>query len=184
MSDVALPEAQFCARDEDFSFDVPVTEWKELLSRTQEQLTELGVKYNDAVEQVARDSLFLSRENAILDSIVATHRAERDILRERLARLEQSLKQHQGEALEDLSLNELLSLKARLLHAAGLADDALARLQTQDRKCSVCFDREAETVLMPCRHCCLCADCADHATLDRCPLCREPVASRLRIFYG
>jgi hypothetical protein len=42
----------------------------------------------------------------------------------------------------------------------------------EQRTCIVCYCNEISILLLPCRHVCLCEDCA--ARLDACPLCRSP----------
>lgn len=34
-------------------------------------------------------------------------------------------------------------------------------------------------MLRPCEHLCMCVDCANHPSMDTCPLCRTRVAARL-----
>ena len=177
-----LPAPQFCARDEAVQPNAFNTDWKWLLASAQQRLTELGEQYNHAAVDVARESLFLSRENDILETLVKTHRLERDIYRRKAERLEEQLARHQGFDLEDLSLNQLLRLKATLLRAVGNADEALARLKGRSM-CCVCAALEVDTVLMPCRHAVLCSDCADHASMVRCPVCRDDIASKMQVYY-
>ena len=40
--------------------------------------------------------------------------------------------------------------------------------------------RPKDTILLPCRHLCVCHQCFDHLTLDKCPVCRAPFQSYLR----
>eukprot|EP00929_Paragymnodinium_shiwhaense_P070634 TRINITY_DN35778_c0_g1_i1.p1 TRINITY_DN35778_c0_g1~~TRINITY_DN35778_c0_g1_i1.p1 ORF type:complete len:383 (+),score=63.10 TRINITY_DN35778_c0_g1_i1:101-1249(+) len=49
-----------------------------------------------------------------------------------------------------------------------------------DRACVVCLDRVASTVLLRCRHLVCCEKCA--SKVRDCPVCRQPVQSRLTIF--
>ena len=52
---------------------------------------------------------------------------------------------------------------------------------TPDRdECPICFEPEKSTALVPCGHI-LCGACA--AKYANCPVCREPVASRMRVFW-
>lgn len=39
--------------------------------------------------------------------------------------------------------------------------------------CVVCFERERDVVLYPCKHCCLCRECNEH--VHRCPICRASI---------
>eukprot|EP01066_Platyproteum_vivax_P014872 Platyproteum_vivax@DN6638_c0_g1_i1.p1 len=51
------------------------------------------------------------------------------------------------------------------------------------RECVICLAAERDTAVVPCRHMCLCQDCANILRLqsNKCPICREPVSSLLRI---
>lgn len=54
------------------------------------------------------------------------------------------------------------------------------------RLCAVCMDMEPSVVFLPCRHLALCGGCAPRiADLIRpaCPICREPIESRLSVFH-
>mmetsp|Transcript_2166 Transcript_2166/g.7558 ORF Transcript_2166/g.7558 Transcript_2166/m.7558 type:complete len:84 (-) Transcript_2166:62-313(-) len=48
--------------------------------------------------------------------------------------------------------------------------------------CVVCLEKPKSVVLLPCRHSCLCEECAEAQQWERCPLCREVVEDTLRIF--
>lgn len=54
--------------------------------------------------------------------------------------------------------------------------------------CAVCQDAEKSVMLEPCRHICVCADCAESLlkqgrTKRNCPLCREYIRGTLRVFF-
>ena len=46
--------------------------------------------------------------------------------------------------------------------------------------CVICLDAPKEMLLEPCRHVCLCADCA--ARVTECPVCRSKVRRRMRLY--
>lgn len=50
-------------------------------------------------------------------------------------------------------------------------------------ECVVCLTEKRDTTVLPCRHMCLCFDCAQQlrASTNKCPICRTAVASLLRI---
>ena len=59
--------------------------------------------------------------------------------------------------------------------SAALDADAARRAL----ECAICFEREADTVLLPCSHMCACAPCADGLPENalgqrQCPMCRAP----------
>ena len=46
-----------------------------------------------------------------------------------------------------------------------------------EKECVICMTNERNTCVLPCRHICCCAECANTLRLqtDRCPVCREPI---------
>jgi len=50
------------------------------------------------------------------------------------------------------------------------------------RVCVVCQGAEKSVVLLPCRHVCLCKDCANNGNIVDCPLCRERIRDRIAVF--
>lgn len=56
----------------------------------------------------------------------------------------------------------------------------------EERLCVVCEDGKKNTLLLPCKHMCLCEKCAHeclHKTLKNCPLCRTPIDSSMPVFW-
>lgn len=51
------------------------------------------------------------------------------------------------------------------------------------KRCSICLDNWSDTILVPCRHLCLCFDCVSKLQNDygRCPMCRTPVSRIIHI---
>lgn len=47
-------------------------------------------------------------------------------------------------------------------------------------ECVACMTEPKDTILLPCRHLCVCRTCFNHLTLDKCPVCRAPFTSYLR----
>lgn len=48
-----------------------------------------------------------------------------------------------------------------------------------DFSCVICQENKRDTVLLPCRHLCVCEKCKN---VDLCPLCRQPLADTLTVF--
>lgn len=55
----------------------------------------------------------------------------------------------------------------------GLGD--LSRSESESKECVICMTNDRDTCVLPCRHICCCAECANTLRLqtDRCPVCRE-----------
>ncbi|NWI46422.1 LRSM1 ligase, partial [Picathartes gymnocephalus] len=56
-------------------------------------------------------------------------------------------------------------------------------LQWDERKseCVVCMEQEPQMIFLPCGHVCCCQGCCER--LHSCPLCRQDIAQRIRIFH-
>ena len=52
-----------------------------------------------------------------------------------------------------------------------------------NRECIICLSEKRDTIVLPCRHMCLCAECAGLLSnrADRCPICREGCQALLQI---
>ncbi|NWQ68632.1 LRSM1 ligase, partial [Neopipo cinnamomea] len=57
-------------------------------------------------------------------------------------------------------------------------------LQWEERKseCVVCMEQEPQMIFLPCGHICCCQSCCERLLL--CPLCRQDIAQRVRIFHS
>ncbi|NXT07364.1 LRSM1 ligase, partial [Prunella fulvescens] len=49
-------------------------------------------------------------------------------------------------------------------------------------ECVVCMEREPQMIFLPCGHVCCCQGCCER--LHSCPLCRQDIAQRIRIFHS
>nr|KAF6314939.1 leucine rich repeat and sterile alpha motif containing 1 [Myotis myotis] len=57
-----------------------------------------------------------------------------------------------------------------------------ADLEVQTSECVVCLEREAQMIFLNCGHVCCCLQCCQ--PLRTCPLCRQEIAQRLRIYHS
>ena len=119
-------------------------------------------------------------------------RAERETKegkeRERLLRLRVDQLSGQSLAAADealLSEYELLHLEA-LRELQRLREQRRQRAREEEderrkrRECSACMERAVDSLLLPCRHLCVCHQCG--LKLDKCPLCRMRIADRIQCF--
>ncbi|ABI13824.1 inhibitor of apoptosis protein 1 [Anticarsia gemmatalis nucleopolyhedrovirus] len=66
---------------------------------------------------------------------------------------------------------------------APLAESVTTTINTANEtlECKICLERQRDTVLLPCRHFCVCMQC--YFALDgKCPACRQDVTDFLKIF--
>ena len=61
--------------------------------------------------------------------------------------------------------------------AAGGAEDAAGAGDVDGDTCVICITNERDTTVMPCRHMCLCSDCAEQlrTQTNKCPICRAHI---------
>ena len=63
---------------------------------------------------------------------------------------------------------------------------ALSTTEEEERLCIVCEDGKKEVLLLPCKHMCLCKNCASTClfkTIKECPMCRAPVKDSMDVFW-
>ena len=65
----------------------------------------------------------------------------------------------------------------------GIKSDTSNVSQEQEKLCVICFTQEKDTVVLPCRHMCLCLDCSQHVRekSSNCPICRTKVSTFIQI---
>ena len=61
-----------------------------------------------------------------------------------------------------------------------------AQQQNDDVLCVICLDAPKQTLLLPCKHLCVCDSCAEESCQPgtKCPLCRNTVASIVSGVYS
>lgn len=62
-------------------------------------------------------------------------------------------------------------------------DDEDDKKSEINRECIICLSERRDTIVLPCRHMCLCAECAELLSnrADRCPICREGCQALIQI---
>jgi E3 ubiquitin-protein ligase BOI-like protein len=135
-----------------------------------------------------------------------------DELEERLARLRAEAAAWQAKAMSDQST--AAALHAQLQQAAAAAQARSGKATEQDdeavgaandaecgfvdpdrvvevvappldRPCRACRLRPASTVLLPCRHLCVCDACEPRVSASAaCPVCRCPVTGTVQVFFS
>lgn len=49
--------------------------------------------------------------------------------------------------------------------------------------CVYCIDKEANFILVPCGHVCFCEECAKDFTEDKCPICRQKIEHKSKVYF-
>ncbi|KAL7083933.1 hypothetical protein ACP275_14G192700 [Erythranthe tilingii] len=54
-----------------------------------------------------------------------------------------------------------------------------------ENECIICFAEDKNTVVLPCRHMCMCGECAKDLRLksNKCPICRQPIQELMEINF-
>jgi serine/threonine protein kinase len=69
-----------------------------------------------------------------------------------------------------------------LAQALMQADEAAKQAAEARHECIVCVDAPRSIALAPCGHVCSCEDCA--GDLQQCPICRQAIDGRLKVFHA
>jgi len=83
-------------------------------------------------------------------------------------------------ALRDMSDSDVEAHIKVLERALAMSRETSVTRAADKALCVVCFAAEKRSLLMPCRHLCLCRECA--GPTKSCPLCRTPVTSVIDVF--
>lgn len=56
---------------------------------------------------------------------------------------------------------------------------------SSNQECAICLVNIRNIIILPCRHMCICEECIGDASarIDKCPICRQPYDSLLKINY-
>ena len=97
------------------------------------------------------------------------------------AALARKRSREEAEARSSSAVQEMASIhknvKVKMEAAAAGKEEAEVELD-RIQKCVICFDDERQVVFLPCSHFLVCENCAD--LLRECPVCKEPIVSRVR----
>jgi len=67
----------------------------------------------------------------------------------------------------------------------GIADSDLSgKTNVEGKECTICFTNKVDTVVLPCKHMCLCLDCAKDLRArqsPKCPMCRTTIENYLSL---
>jgi len=93
------------------------------------------------------------------------------------------IRQHLMVGPSVFEVQELYGLQSDEPHPWGLQADGTRESQLVGLECLICMEQTRDTVVLPCRHLCMCATCAATFRLrtSNCPVCRQKVSALLQI---
>ena len=118
---------------------------------------------------VCRDALYRLKHNAIQRHIVQIMRILDDV----------------DHVLCDIETVPRMVLLFRLHSKDATIQKLRDVMERQDRRraCCVCFQNASCMLYGPCNHVCVCERCDTRVT-DRCPICRDTICDRTRVFFS
>ncbi len=122
-----------------------------------------------------------ARQQAAATDVLRKERAARAAAAEAQARAETRLEQAEAELAKAQREVAATAIAATYSAVPGRgAGGAKGGVSGGGGECVICLDLAKEIMLEPCRHVCLCADCAPR--VNDCPVCRARVVSRVRLY--
>jgi len=49
--------------------------------------------------------------------------------------------------------------------------------------CVICLENRKSVLILPCSHMCICAECSDNKSLEKCPICRSSIEGKLIVYW-
>lgn len=89
------------------------------------------------------------------------------------------------QSLDSLNLTKLEELRLVLQNSLDNVNARIVELKSSNREiavCIVCEEKAKSILLLPCRHLCLCSNCANHPVMTKCPLCCQNVDCKLEVY--
>lgn len=76
-------------------------------------------------------------------------------------------------------LQEIYGIENKAINKPTIDDDS----DENGSECVICMSETRDTLILPCRHLCLCNSCADSLRYqaNNCPICRAPFRALLQI---
>ncbi|KAJ3445610.1 hypothetical protein M0812_11496 [Anaeramoeba flamelloides] len=76
--------------------------------------------------------------------------------------------------------------KQKKIQKEQLTKNSLIVNNETRKECVICLDADPDTTILPCRHCCVCHECAELLRMksDKCPMCRGIIKSLIQINIG
>ncbi|KAF5946012.1 hypothetical protein HYC85_016240 [Camellia sinensis] len=74
----------------------------------------------------------------------------------------------------------------REIYGISSSNDVTINDNDSGKECVICMTDPKDTAILPCRHMCMCSECAKALRLqsDKCPICRQPIEELIEIKYN
>ncbi|CAE7757606.1 rngB [Symbiodinium microadriaticum] len=165
--------------------------WRQRAYVDEEELVNLRIELQQCKRQLSHQSELRQVLQATLDSerekSAGLVKDNEELQRAAEETLQGQRQVSDAETTElESQVDALLCLKRQLYQRIQALEQERAALLTQrqeavsERCCIACLDHLANTVLLRCRHLCVCDECAPRVT--ECPICRQKVRDRLTVF--
>ncbi|XP_050373928.1 probable E3 ubiquitin-protein ligase LUL4 [Argentina anserina] len=98
------------------------------------------------------------------------------------------LEKNSGEPFQVKVIKQILwidEVRYELREIYGIATSAVEGFDDNDpgKECVICMTEPKDTAVLPCRHMCMCSDCAKELRIqsNKCPICRQPIEELIEI---
>lgn len=98
------------------------------------------------------------------------------------------LEKNNGDHFQVRVIRQILwidEVRYELREIYGIASSTVEGFDDNDpgKECVICLTEPKDTAVLPCRHMCMCSDCAKELTLqsNKCPICRQPIEELIGI---
>ena len=82
----------------------------------------------------------------------------------------------------DMSLLSVRCRREELLRIEASKAEEERKRSVESKLCCICLTEERTTLILPCKHMCLCSKCGKDDRLSNCPICREEIEQVMEIF--
>ncbi|RVW55525.1 putative E3 ubiquitin-protein ligase LUL4 [Vitis vinifera] len=93
--------------------------------------------------------------------------------------------EHSGDPTPHTSPHMQITQAVLEKHNGTLSNSASEGFNDNDsgKECVICMTEPKDTAVLPCRHMCMCSECAKELRLqsNKCPICRQPIEELIEI---
>jgi len=107
---------------------------------------------------------------------------ENQLFRYELDKAKRELNQLRNDNYSTMKLEDLQELLSRHETSVTAVRGAINQRMKEDRLCCVCFERERDTLTLPCGHVRMCQHCVKESNATICPQCRQRIESVVKVF--